>query len=102
MALSFASPLFLTRTNLLTLLDQAAVFGIVAVGMTFVVLTGGIDLSVGAIAGLAGIVLGLALQHVSVPLACLAAVAVGAGARAGVGPSRQPVRARGLRGDARA
>ena len=78
-ALSFASPLFLTRTNLLTLLDQAAVFGIVAVGMTFVVLTGGIDLSVGAIAGLAGIVLGLALQHVSVPLACLAAVAVGAG-----------------------
>ncbi|MBE7219816.1 MAG: ABC transporter permease, partial [Caulobacteraceae bacterium] len=78
-ALSLASPLFLTRANVLTLLDQAAIFGIVAVGMTFVVLTGGIDLSVGSVAGLAGIVLGLALQHVSVPLACLAAVVVGAG-----------------------
>ena len=38
--------------------------GIVAVGMTFVILTGGIDLSVGSVAGLTGIILGLALQAI--------------------------------------
>ena len=45
------------------MLDQSVVIGIVAVGMTFVILTGGIDLSVGSVAGLTGIILGLALQN---------------------------------------
>ena len=53
--------------------------GIVAVGMTFVILTGGIDLSVGSVAGLTGIILGLAVQNYPLPVAILLAVASGAG-----------------------
>jgi ribose transport system permease protein len=77
--LSFLSPFFLTHSNIFNMLDQSVVIGIVSVGMTFVILTGGIDLSVGSVAGLTGILLGLALQHVSIPLAILCAVAAGAG-----------------------
>ena len=76
-ALSLLSPYFLTRNNLLNVLDQSVVIGIVAVGMTFVILTGGIDLSVGSVAGLCGIVLGLALQDLPIPLAILSAVTAG-------------------------
>lgn len=75
--LSLLSPYFLTRNNLLNVLDQSVVIGIVAVGMTFVILTGGIDLSVGSVAGLSGIVLGLALQDLPIPLAIVTAVAAG-------------------------
>jgi ribose transport system permease protein len=81
-ALSFLSPYFLTRTNLFNILDQSVVVGIVSVGMTFVILTGGIDLSVGSVAGLCGIVLGLALQQVPIPIAI--PIAVGAGAFVGL------------------
>jgi len=77
--LSLASPHFLTTTNFFNLLDQSVVIGLVAIGMTFVVLTGGIDLSVGSVAGLTGIVLGLALQTLPVPLAVTIAVLAGAG-----------------------
>lgn len=55
-ALSFTSPAFLTKSNILTMLRQLSINGIVAVGMTFVIITGGIDLSVGSIIALAGIV----------------------------------------------
>ena len=76
--LSFASPYFLTTVNVLNLLDQSVVVGIVAIGMTFVILTGGIDLSVGATAGLSGIVFGLAVHHLALPLALLLAIGTGA------------------------
>lgn len=78
-SLSMLSPYFLTQNNLFNILDQSVVIGIVAVGMTFVILTGGIDLSVGSVAGLTGIVLGLALQELPIPLAILCAVLAGAG-----------------------
>lgn len=45
----FLSPVFLTPANLINILVQSASAGIVAIGMTFVLLTGGIDLSVGSI-----------------------------------------------------
>jgi len=76
--LSLLSPYFLTENNIFNILDQSVVIGIVAVGMTFVILTGGIDLSVGSVAGLTGIVLGLALQELPIPVAILVAVASGA------------------------
>jgi len=76
--LSLMSPYFLTQNNIFNILDQSVVIGIVAVGMTFVILTGGIDLSVGSVAGLTGIVLGLALRDLPIPLASAAAVAAGA------------------------
>jgi ribose transport system permease protein len=77
-ALSLMSPYFLKTNNLLNLLDQSVVVGIVAIGMTFVILTGGIDLSVGSLAGLTGVILGLALHHFSIPVAVLLAVLSGA------------------------
>jgi len=53
--LSFASPYFMTYNNILNVLDQSVVVGIIAVGMTLVILTAGIDLSVGSIVGLTGV-----------------------------------------------
>lgn len=76
--LSFASPHFLTPSNLFNLMDQSVVIGIVAIGMTFVILTGGIDLSVGSVAGVTGIILGLALQALPIPLAIAIAISAGA------------------------
>ena len=77
--LSLSSPYFLTERNIFNILDQSVVIGIVAVGMTFVILTGGIDLSVGAVFGLTGIVLALALKAMPIVLAVPVAVAAGAG-----------------------
>lgn len=75
--LSLSSPYFLTSNNLFNLLDQSVVVGIVAIGMTFVILTGGIDLSVGSIVGLTGVILGLALQEMPMPLAIMTAIMAG-------------------------
>lgn len=77
--LSLSSPYFLTERNIFNILDQSVVIGIVAVGMTFVILTGGIDLSVGAVFGLTGIVLAQLLQTMPIPLAIPLAVLAGAG-----------------------
>ncbi|WP_321475816.1 ABC transporter permease [uncultured Paludibaculum sp.] len=52
------SPAFLTASNLTILVKHVAINAILAVGMTFVILSGGIDLSVGSVAGLAGIIAG--------------------------------------------
>lgn len=77
--LSLLSPYFLTQNNIFNILDQSVVIGIVAVGMTLVILTGGIDLSVGSVAGFTGIILGLALQSMPIPVAIPVAVLSGAG-----------------------
>jgi ribose transport system permease protein len=58
---------FLTRDNLLTVLTQASVTGVVAVGMTFVIATGGIDLSVGSMLAAASIAGGLVGEQQSLP-----------------------------------
>ena len=58
---------FLTRDNLLTVLTQASVVGVVAVGMTFVIATGGIDLSVGSMLAAAAIAGGLVGEQQSLP-----------------------------------
>ncbi len=52
------SPAFLTAGNLTILVKHVAINAILATGMTFVILSGGIDLSVGSVAGLAGIIAG--------------------------------------------
>ena len=52
------TPHFLTVSNLLNVAEQTSINAIVAVGMTFVILSGGIDLSVGSIVALSGVVLG--------------------------------------------
>lgn len=69
---------FLTLTNLDNLVRQVAVFAILSVGQLFVILTGGIDLSVGSTLGLSGGVTALLLAGgTPVPLAILAGIVVG-------------------------
>src|SRR6202011_4201043 len=77
-ALSILSPHFLTSNNLWNVLDQSVVVGIVAIGMTFVILIGGIDLSVGSVAGLTGVILGRGLEQFPIPVAIVLAVIGGA------------------------
>ena len=78
--LSFISSNFLTVTNLLNVVRQIAVNGILAIGMTIVCLTGGIDLSVGSIVAFSGIIAAGLLRDTSYPIivVVLAAIAVGA------------------------
>lgn len=57
-AFAALSPAFLTSANLTILVKHVAINAILAVGMTFVILSGGIDLSVGSMAGLAGMIAG--------------------------------------------
>ncbi|MFN8202323.1 MAG: ABC transporter permease [Solirubrobacteraceae bacterium] len=54
--LSVASSAFLTKANLLNLLDQSTAIGIIACAGTFVIIAGGFDLSVGAIYALTGVI----------------------------------------------
>jgi len=65
--LAIVSPVFLTKTNLINVILQCAINATVAYGMTFVILTGGIDLSVGSIVAVAGVTMGMAMER-GVPL----------------------------------
>ena len=55
---SLAEPRFLSPLNLFNVMRQISITGLIALGMTFVILTGGIDLSVGSVVALAGLVAG--------------------------------------------
>ncbi|MGN6685352.1 MAG: ABC transporter permease, partial [Devosia sp.] len=61
-ALTFATPNFLTERNIPNLLRQGSMIAILALGQTFVIITAGIDLSVGAIAGFCTVVIAMLLQ----------------------------------------
>jgi ribose transport system permease protein len=77
-AASFISPFFLKPVNLLNVLCQVAMYGILGIGMTFVILTKGIDLSVGSTVALTGVAGALLLeQGVPIPLMMLACLAIG-------------------------
>jgi erythritol transport system permease protein len=60
---SFATPNFLSANTMLLLAKHVALYGILAIGMTYVIITGGIDLSVGAIVGLGGMIAGGMIQN---------------------------------------
>lgn len=55
-AFSFAQPAFLTPDNLIGIVRQVALIGIMATCTTFVIMTGGVDLSVGPVLALAGLI----------------------------------------------
>jgi ribose transport system permease protein len=79
LVLSLLSDRFLTWTNALNVLRQSSINGIIAVGMTMVILTRGIDLSVGAVLALSSVVTADLLQMgLPVPLAILVGLALGA------------------------
>lgn len=78
LALTLLSNRFLTASNLINILRQSTINGIIAIGMTYVILTAGIDLSVGAILALSTVVLADFLQRgVSVPLALVIGLGLG-------------------------
>ena len=77
--LSFQSDRFFTVSNLLNQGRLMTEIGLIAIAMTFVIATGGIDLSVGSILGLVAILTGVFWQNVgmALPIAAVAAIAVG-------------------------
>lgn len=82
-AMSLSSPRFLRSENLLNIAQQTSVHGVMAVGMTFVILTGGIDLSVGSLLALSGVVCGY-LLHAGVPMPLAVGATLLAGALMGL------------------
>lgn len=79
-----ATPHFLTVSNLLNVLEQTSINAIVAVGMTFVIVSGGIDLSVGSILALSGIALARSLEA-GLPAPLAIGIALVTGLMCGVG-----------------
>jgi ribose/xylose/arabinose/galactoside ABC-type transport system permease subunit len=82
-ASSAISPHFLNPTNLLNVLRQVALYGILGVGMTFVILTRGIDLSVGSAVAFSG-VLGATLMEDGLPIPMMVVCSLAAGTLMGV------------------
>lgn len=78
--LSIASPQFLTASNISNILRQVAVYAVMAVGMTFVIITGGIDLSQGSLLPIVCIAVSLVLKNGegNMILAILAGIMAGA------------------------
>lgn len=73
--MSFVSPVFLTSQNITNILRQISLNGILSIGMTFVILTGGIDLSVGSVIAITGVISGsLMANGCNWFVACLAAL----------------------------
>lgn len=87
-ALFIATPNFLTTSNLLNVGVQASVIAVMAFGVTFVIVAGGIDLSVGSVAALSGMISAVVYTQMGIPgwLALAAGLATGAamGAISGV------------------
>ncbi|WP_191058089.1 ABC transporter permease [Geminicoccus harenae] len=81
--LAFRSEQFLTTGNLLNQGRLLVEVGLMALPMTFIIITGGIDLSVGSIMGLCAILLGVFWQKLGLPLGAAIALALVVGALAG-------------------
>ncbi|WP_182086402.1 ABC transporter permease [Aureimonas sp. ME7] len=62
---SSLSPYYFSTANFLTMASHVAIFGLLAIGMLLVILTGGIDLSVGSTLGLCGVIAGALMQGVT-------------------------------------
>jgi len=76
--IGIVNPVFFSFSNISNILVQATINGILAVGLTFVIITAGIDLSVGSILAFSGVVLGSFLQKGSpLPLAIFICLAIG-------------------------
>lgn len=79
-SLAVSTNTFLTLTNFVDLARQSSLWSIIAIGQTFVIITGGIDLSVGAVIGFSGVVCAMLMNAgVPIPLAVLVTLLVGAG-----------------------
>ena len=95
---------FFSERNIFNILTEVSIYGIMAVGMTFVILSGGIDLSVGAVIGFTGVLVAVAVTLVGCGMAgtslvattllfmlCFAALGAGNGALFQLVPLRWPL-----------
>jgi ribose/xylose/arabinose/galactoside ABC-type transport system permease subunit len=78
------APAFLMPESLANIVKQSSFIGIAAIGMTFVLLTGGIDLSVGSVMFLAPLIAGFVMRELGVPVPVGFAVAIAAGLAMGL------------------
>jgi ribose/xylose/arabinose/galactoside ABC-type transport system permease subunit len=78
---SIATPVFLTLDNLMNVVRQVSILGIMAVGMTMVIVSGEIDLSVGSVYGMSVVAMSVLMTHgVPIWISILAALAIGSAA----------------------
>ncbi len=78
-----SSPVFFRVDTLMMLFKQASVYGIIAIGMTFVIASSGIDLSVGSVVGLSGVVVSMCMVS-GLPILVSVLIALAASALVGV------------------
>ncbi|MDU1436355.1 MAG: ABC transporter permease, partial [Citrobacter freundii] len=75
---SFGSPFFFNTENIMTIALQTSVIGIMAIGVTFVIITSGIDLSLGSVVAFSGVAVGIsATLGLPLPVCILAGVLAG-------------------------
>lgn len=75
---SFGSPFFFNTENIMTIALQTSVIGIMAIGVTFVIITSGIDLSLGSVVAFSGVAVGIcATLGLPLPICILAGVLAG-------------------------
>lgn len=76
---AFSSPIFLSGENMLNITRQVSVVSLLAIGMTLVIVTGGIDLSVSAVIAAGGIITASAMRdmNLSIPVAIIMGLSVG-------------------------
>jgi ribose/xylose/arabinose/galactoside ABC-type transport system permease subunit len=80
--MSLVKPVFMTSENIINVLRQVSINGVLAIGITFVIMTGGIDLSIGSIVAVAAVIVGSLLEKgfepaASITIAMTAALAFG-------------------------
>tara|TARA_R110002124_G_scaffold25946_2_gene93552 strand:- start:2481 stop:3494 length:1014 start_codon:yes stop_codon:yes gene_type:complete len=78
---SLASPNFMQTSNMIAILQATSVNGVLAVAVTLVIITGGIDLSIGTMMTFCAVITGVVLTYAGLPLlfGVIAAIATGAG-----------------------
>ena len=81
--LTFATDKFMSVRNILNVMDQISVLGIMAVGMTLVILIGGIDLAVGSVLALAMMVMGYLFKTAGMPMGVAIVLALAVSALSG-------------------
>ena len=84
LAFSLFSPSFLTLNNFVNVTLQIAIYGILSVGMTLVMITGGIDLSIGSVVALVGVVAAILSKKPFLPSDFMVTIAMLAGIGMGV------------------
>lgn len=77
--LSIRNQNFIKLSNILNVLRQVSVYGILSAGMAFVIISGGIDLSVGAVAGIAGAIVAKAVTRDGMPFIPIVMISIALG-----------------------